>query len=230
MHGGYREGSGRAKFGYYKGIYCGSTYELCWVIYNLDHNISFKRFEGYLQDGKIKYYPDFLIDTNTIVEIKGYKTEEVDRKTQLAVSNGYSISVLYKKDLEYAFEYVKKQYKISNKNKFHTLYDDHKPQFNLVCSNCNLSFYTERKPKSKISFCTRKCAGCFRFKKNKQDPEIKKKMSNPPHIIKLKEEQVIEIYLSKESYASIAKNYGVNKSLVSHIKAKRIHKKILKDM
>lgn len=26
--GGYRKGSGRSKHGYYKGIYCGSTYEL----------------------------------------------------------------------------------------------------------------------------------------------------------------------------------------------------------
>src|SRR6516164_8460315 len=31
--GGIRIGSGRSKSGYYKGIYCGSTYELCWVIY-----------------------------------------------------------------------------------------------------------------------------------------------------------------------------------------------------
>jgi len=53
--GGLRNGSGRSKSGYYKEIYCGSTYELCWVIYNLDHNISFSRFSGYLTDGKIKY-------------------------------------------------------------------------------------------------------------------------------------------------------------------------------
>jgi len=62
--GGIRNGSGRSKCGYYNGIYCGSTYELCWVIYNLDHNISFTRFSGYLTDGKIKYYPDFYIKEN----------------------------------------------------------------------------------------------------------------------------------------------------------------------
>ena len=42
--GGYRPGSGRAKTGYYKGIYCGSTYELAWVIYQIDNNKDFSRF------------------------------------------------------------------------------------------------------------------------------------------------------------------------------------------
>ena len=44
--GGYREGSGRSKSGYYNGIYCGSTYELCWVIYALDTQVKFDRFKG----------------------------------------------------------------------------------------------------------------------------------------------------------------------------------------
>ena len=46
--GGYREGSGRSKSGYYKGIYCGSTYELAWMIYQLDNKIAFSRFNSAL--------------------------------------------------------------------------------------------------------------------------------------------------------------------------------------
>ena len=44
VYGGYREGSGRSKHGYYKGVYCGSTYELVYVIYRLDHDLTVNRF------------------------------------------------------------------------------------------------------------------------------------------------------------------------------------------
>jgi hypothetical protein len=120
--GGYREGSGRSKHGYYKGIYCGSTYELCWVIYNLDHNIKFSRFSSFLEKDGLKYYPDFLLnDKKTIIETKGYESEEsVKRKTKLAEFFGYDVKVLRKDDLKHIFEYVKQKYKTSN---FALLYD-----------------------------------------------------------------------------------------------------------
>lgn len=121
--GGYREGSGRAKSGRYKGIYCGSTYELCWVIYALDHNIEFSRFPTTLvgEDG-LKYIPDFLLaDGKTIIECKGYEYPgAVDKKTALAESLGYTVMVLRKEDLQHAFEYVKNTYGTS---KFYTLYE-----------------------------------------------------------------------------------------------------------
>ena len=41
--GGMRIGAGRAKSGWYKGIFCNSSYELAWVIYSLDNNVKFKR-------------------------------------------------------------------------------------------------------------------------------------------------------------------------------------------
>jgi hypothetical protein len=120
--GGYRQGSGRSKHGFYKGIYCGSTYELCWVIYNLDHNIKFTRFPTFLEGNGIKYYPDFLLDDKqTIVETKGYESDAtVCKKTKLAESYGYKVVVLRKQDLEPVFNYVKKTYGTS---KYHTLYD-----------------------------------------------------------------------------------------------------------
>lgn len=120
--GGYREGSGRSKHGYYKGIYCGSTYELCWVIYNLDHGIKFKRFPNFLEKDGLKYYPDFLLDDGkTIIETKGYESEEsVQKKTKLAESFGYIVKVLRKNDLKDIFNYVETKY---NTKKFQTLYD-----------------------------------------------------------------------------------------------------------
>ena len=124
--GGYRLGSGRSKHGYYKDIYCGSTYELCWVIYSLDHGIKFTRFPSFLQRGTLKYYPDFLLsDNKTIIETKGYESvESVDKKTKLAESFGYKVKVLRKKDLEPIFDYVTKKHKTK---KYYTLYDNYTP-------------------------------------------------------------------------------------------------------
>jgi hypothetical protein len=153
--GGYREGSGRSKSGYYKGIYCGSTYELCWVIYNLDHNIPFTRFSGYLEKDGLKYYPDFLID-NTIIEIKGYENVElVNKKTALAESFGYSVIVLRKEQLENEFRYVSNTYS----SNFKTLYDGYKPTYDYICNCCSTKFSRDKKLKTDVVFCSRTCAG-----------------------------------------------------------------------
>lgn len=159
--GGYREGSGKAKSGYYKGIYCGSTYELVWVIYQIDHNVLFKRFEGILTDNKIKYVPDFLIG-NTIYEMKGFESiDSVDRKTKLAESKGYSVKVLRKEDLTKEFEWVKKKYQYKRLDQ---LYDTHKPKFVYKCSNCNTDVERFSESKSKTVCCSRKCSGEYRAK------------------------------------------------------------------
>jgi hypothetical protein len=239
MLGGFRERSGRSKSGYYKGIYCGSTYELCWIIYNIDHNIKFERFNGYLTDGKLKYYPDFLIDNNTIVEIKGYHTSSVDSKKELAESKGYKVNILYKKDLEHIFKYVKNKYNVPSKVKFYILYDSHKPTYNMICEFCNKNYETDLKPrKNKITFCSRICAGKFRFKENFYDYNSKRKITKTNHIKnfklsdkqKLTENEIIEIYNSKDSYRILGIKYNVNKSMISHIKKKRVYKDLLNSL
>lgn len=112
--GGYRKGSVKSKHGYFQEHYCDSTYELVWVMYNLEHNILFNRFEGFIpyknKEGVYRrYYPDFLQD-NKIIEIKGYHTELVDIKTQAAKEAGYDISVLYKQDIQYMFDWFEEKY------------------------------------------------------------------------------------------------------------------------
>lgn len=77
--GGYRKGSGRGKKGSYQGYYCDSSWELAYVIYNLEHGIRFtrnkERFE-YKFNGKIrKYLPDFCVD-DKYIEIKGYVSKQ----------------------------------------------------------------------------------------------------------------------------------------------------------
>jgi hypothetical protein len=174
--GGYRKGSGRSKPGYYKGIYCGSTYELCWVIYSLDHNVEFSRFDGCLEKDGVKYFPDFLLgDGKTIIETKGYESNEsVDRKTQVAESYGYTVRILRKTDLESEFQYVEQTYKTK---KFYELYDGYKPKYRHECDCCTKEFETDRKIKTHEKFCSRQCAGKFRKSKNVMTDEIRKKIS-----------------------------------------------------
>lgn len=107
--GGYNKGSGRGKQGWYKGIWCDSSYELAFVIYNLEHNISFKRNKDkfvYEYNGKsYRYTPDFKIG-NTYIEIKGFKTEKDTYKWN-SCSN---LKVLFKEDLQKEFDYVITKY------------------------------------------------------------------------------------------------------------------------
>jgi hypothetical protein len=158
--GGYRKGSGRSKSGYYNGIYCGSTYELCWLIYALDNNVKFRRFEDTLTDGVTTYIPDFFLpDSNTIIELKGYEQQEsVDRKTRLAESLGYTVIVLRKHDLQHIFDYVANKF---GTRQFHTLYDGYKPKYDYQCANCSESFCRDKKSKVLLVFCSRRCAGVF---------------------------------------------------------------------
>lgn len=110
--GGRVEGSGRGKKGWYKGFFCDSTYELVYVIYNLDHDVKFERckltYDYMFEGNQYKYYPDFILEDGTIVEIKGYHTKQVDAKLKAVTDR--PVIILYEKDLKYAFDWVKNHY------------------------------------------------------------------------------------------------------------------------
>jgi hypothetical protein len=105
-NGGYRSNSGTSKKGWYKGFFCGSSWELAWVIYQLDHDVNFKRntegFEYEFEGVKHKYYPDFIIG-DEYIEIKGYHSKQTDAKIQQFPNK---LKVLHKKDLKYILEYA----------------------------------------------------------------------------------------------------------------------------
>ena len=165
--GGHRDKGGRSKSGYYKGHFCGSTYELAYTIYNLDHNIPFERnTKGfpYEYNGKVhNYYPDY-ITPNGYVEIKGYWSEKVDVKLE-AVKE--PIQILYKKDLQYAFDYVSKTYLNGRKTHLEELYDEKEDSFkyNYKCDTCGKMFATNNKRKEDAKkFCS---VSCYRVSRRK---------------------------------------------------------------
>lgn len=107
--GGYVQGSGRGKKGWYKGFFCDSSWELAYVVYCLEHNISIIRNtekRTYIWQEVVKnYIPDFIVE-GALIEIKGYKTEQWLAKLEA----NPDVKVLYEKDLEPVLNYVKNKY------------------------------------------------------------------------------------------------------------------------
>jgi hypothetical protein len=115
LSGGLRKGSGRGKKGRYKGYWCDSSWELAWVIYNIEHNIKFERnnvgFEYEYKGQKRKYHPDFLI-TETYYEIKGRRSfEKMDDENKEKIKQfKFNLKVLYEKDMKPYLTYVISKY------------------------------------------------------------------------------------------------------------------------
>lgn len=106
ISGGYRKRSGRGKSGWYKGIWCDSSWELAFVFWNLDHNIPIRRntekFEYTFQGKTYKYIPDFLIK-NQLVEVKAYWNEQQVEKIKQCPK---SIEIIDKTGIEQYINYV----------------------------------------------------------------------------------------------------------------------------
>ena len=147
--GGYGCKSGRARSGWYKNIYCASTWELAFLIYHLDHDMFINRCHEkrtYMYEGKTHYYyPDFITDMG-IIEIKGQNNPQWEAKHR----DNPDIIVLFYKDMKPYLDYVK--------NKYHKplieLYDNSKTRdFITDNSKCwmNNGVEEDRIPKGDVS-------------------------------------------------------------------------------
>jgi len=109
--GGYRQGSGRSKAGYYRGIWCDSSWELAWVLFHLENEIPFTRCKDkfpYIFEEKIKNYtPDFILSDGTFIEIKGYITEQVKSKIE---QFPHKIQILFEKDMKIYLDFAINKY------------------------------------------------------------------------------------------------------------------------
>jgi hypothetical protein len=122
ISGGIKMGSSRSKHGWYNGYWCDSSYELAFVIYNLENGIDFERnhigFEYEFEGVKRLFYPDFIIN-GVYFEIKNYRSDITNAKLK---NFPHKISVLYKEDMIPYLEYAKSKYG----KRFTELYQPHK--------------------------------------------------------------------------------------------------------
>jgi hypothetical protein len=113
--GGLRDRSGRGEKGWYRGVWCDSSWELAWVIYHIEHNINFTRnvngFEYVYNNKKSKYYPDFIVN-DVFIEIKGRRNYDgLDLKTREKINQFKGeLKVLYQSDMKPYIEYVVSKY------------------------------------------------------------------------------------------------------------------------
>jgi len=109
LAGGYRKGSGRGHEGWYKGIFCDSSWELAFLVYHIEHNLYIERCKEkrkYIFEGKEHtYIPDF-ITSEGIIEIKGFKTKQSEAKRL----QNLDIKYLYFNDIKYCLDYVINKY------------------------------------------------------------------------------------------------------------------------
>lgn len=110
--GGYQPNSiKKHKRGTYKGYHCDSSWELAFVIYNLENNIPFKRntkYFPYTFNNELRnFMPDFILDDGTFVEIKGY----FDALTKAKIEQFTEpIKVLKLADMKLYLDYVITKY------------------------------------------------------------------------------------------------------------------------
>lgn len=100
--GGYHKHGGRGIRGWYKGYWCDSSWELAFVIYNLEHNIKFERnttgYE-YVYDGITrKYFPDFYMnDLDSIYRMQYIARNIVKRKVKKSDGKKVKINLTFPK-------------------------------------------------------------------------------------------------------------------------------------
>lgn len=109
--GGYEPNSiKKYHHGNYKGIHYDSSWELAYLVWNIEHNIDIKRcneVRTYItEDNKIhRYFPDFIVN-NEIIEIKGY----FNKVAQLKAEQNPDIHILKHEDLKDIIQYVINKY------------------------------------------------------------------------------------------------------------------------
>lgn len=207
--GGYRKGSGRGKSGWYKGYWCDSSWELAFVVYNLDHRILFKRNTEkfpYLYDGRLSYYiPDFILGS-VYIEIKGYDTAK--NKAKYAAFSK-QLRVFKWNVIQYMVKYVKQTYG----NHFISLYEGRRYQKrkqHINCSSCDGSMDRD----------SRMCKSCWNTLRattklliSKQKGNKKVHVPRKTKIIWPKPEEVLEL-VQKNNYRQAGKLLGISDNAI----------------
>lgn len=116
------------KFGWYRGYHCDSSWELAFVMYHLDHNISIQRnnskyFEYEYKGSTHKFFPDFIVE-ETFIEIKGIESEQCDCKVR-DFPEDVPFKILYYPEVKPYLDYAENTYG----KEFFYLYDEDEPSW-----------------------------------------------------------------------------------------------------
>ena len=118
-----KKGAGRGIKGYYKGLYCMSTWELAWVVYQLEHDEKVEQCKErfpYIMDYKQHFYtPDFIIN-GIYYEIKNWHRPDTDYKISQFPKDKTLILIEGKKQNKMYLEYCEEKY---GKNFYEVLYE-----------------------------------------------------------------------------------------------------------
>jgi len=154
-----QEKHGGGHKGIYKGIKCDSTYELAFVIWNLDHNVSITRCESvydYVYKGRIyKYKPDFVVE-GAEIEIKGF----MSKRARAKLDQNPHIFVIDKTMMQSYLKYVKTTYKVRDLRDKYEIQDHQK-----TCEYCQKTYTAGFK---KQKYCSNSCAINHRVAKRKK--------------------------------------------------------------
>ena len=102
------------KSGWYKNIWCDSSWELAFVVYCIDNSIPIVRNKVGFQwkdanDSYHTYYPDFIID-GIYYEIKGRVDDTTIRKAESVLDNGCLIIIIDSYYIDFYLEYCENKY------------------------------------------------------------------------------------------------------------------------
>jgi len=112
--GGWRNFGGNGKRGIYQGHLFQSSWELAWLIFQIEngkHPLRCEKcFEYITESGQLrKYYPDFEMD-GIIFEIKGFNSIKTQLKISSVLDAGYEIKLLMKKEVQPCLDYCVSKY------------------------------------------------------------------------------------------------------------------------
>lgn len=154
-----QEKHGGGHKGIYKGFKCDSTYELAFIIWHLDHDISITRcynVYNYTYKGKVcKYQPDFVVE-GIEIEIKGFMCQ----RAQAKLADNPHVFLIDKVMMQPYLRYVRNKYKIKD---LRLLYETH--DYQQPCLHCH-TLYTPGYKKQK--FCSNRCGIEYRVIQRKK--------------------------------------------------------------
>lgn len=112
--GGWRNFGGNGKKGAFKGHIFQSSWELAWLIFQIENGQNPIRCEKVFiyknEKNQIrKYYPDFEMN-GIIFEIKGFDSERTQLKISSVKNLGYNIQLVMKKEIQPCLDYCIEKY------------------------------------------------------------------------------------------------------------------------